>query len=291
MKPTRIFVLALAAAVLPELVHAQQPASAPGGTISTQTHPFQLSAGERRHSLVLPVDQPGRIRVQAIWTGPAQRLALILNAPGQVNTLARRDGSSPLTLEFTVTEAHLRQRGEWRVSIVVLEDPAGASGWILAEHPSRPQLVDVRPNPPLQPALNQPAAQPSTSPASPSLTITPEGTIERQFPDGSLKRYQIEQCGWETISPDGKVSRVMCVEVLRTQLADLPSGLLGDQHLSSWLDELSPHLLEAVDAIVGDEAAVQNYLTFEGQRPLAEQVDLRLRLLNRLLIARGGDEQ
>lgn len=291
MKPTRIFALALAAAAVPLLLHAQRPRSSQGAITATQSDSFRLSAERSRHSLALPIDQLGRIRVQTIWTGPAQRLALILNGPGQVNALARGDGTSPLTLEFAVTEAHLRQRGEWRVSVVGLGDPADASGWILAEHPSRPQLADARTDLPRRPEPDQPAAQSDAPAASPPLTITPDGAIEERFPDGSLRRYRIDQCGWTRISPEGDTTSVACVEVLRTQLADLPSGLLGDQHLSGWLDELSPNLLEAVDAIVGDEAAVQNYLTFEGQRPLAERVDLRLRLLNRLLITRASQAQ
>jgi hypothetical protein len=71
--------------------------------------------------------------------------------------------------------------------------------------------------------------------------------------------------------------------VIRTQLADLPPELLTQANLSVWLEDLGPHLLDAIQEIIDDPAGFQNYTTFESGKPLPEQIDLRLRLLNRLL--------
>ena len=70
-------------------------------------------------SAVFPfeVSCPGPISAYASWFGSAENLALILNGPGQVGYFGRRDGESPLTVEYTATPADVRNGSRWWVSL------------------------------------------------------------------------------------------------------------------------------------------------------------------------------
>ncbi len=84
------------------------------GTIAAL--PFSIGSGDKdEYSFI--VGTPGEIRVQAAWTGTASNLALILNGPGQVNAYARQDGSSPLDLRYTVTNADVAKGEIWTIGI------------------------------------------------------------------------------------------------------------------------------------------------------------------------------
>jgi hypothetical protein len=78
---------------------------------------------------------PGRIAATASWTGSTESLALILNGPERpelANPVAyyvRKDGQSPLTIEYYVTSTDVQRGSRWQVSLVNLSgSPAGGDG-------------------------------------------------------------------------------------------------------------------------------------------------------------------
>jgi len=98
---------------------------------ATQSQPpsrgFALK-GTARETVEITVTTPGRIEANAVWTGSAGRLALILNGPGRVGYYARQDGPSPLTLSFDITAALLAKGATWRVSVANNQPNATANG-------------------------------------------------------------------------------------------------------------------------------------------------------------------
>src|SRR5690606_34524737 len=100
--------VALLLVATPIVAEAQIARMAEGSVTATQENQLRLSTTERRQTFRLPVDRPGRVRVQTMWTGPAQRIEVsIIGRDGSAGR-ARRIGSSPLTVELDVTEAQLR---------------------------------------------------------------------------------------------------------------------------------------------------------------------------------------
>ena len=81
------------------------------------------------------VNSVGDINAQATWTGTADNLALILNGPGQVGYYARKDGTSPLSLSYTVTSADLSKGTDWRISIANFGSGT-ASGTVTLTYPT-----------------------------------------------------------------------------------------------------------------------------------------------------------
>jgi hypothetical protein len=66
---------------------------------------------------VIVLKGTGAIEAQASWASASSSLALIINGPGQVGYYARRDGTSPLSVEYTVTSSDLSHGDSWRVSL------------------------------------------------------------------------------------------------------------------------------------------------------------------------------
>jgi hypothetical protein len=96
-------------------------------------HPIELSP--RRQVYNLRLTEPGSIEVQTNWTGTQSDLAVIINGPGQVGAYARVDGSSPLSLNYTVSEADFAAGNHWRVSIVSFGSGA-ANGVVELTYPA-----------------------------------------------------------------------------------------------------------------------------------------------------------
>jgi peroxiredoxin len=71
---------------------------------------------------VFKVEHAGKIRGTLKWTSPNHQLALILNGPGQVGYFARKDGASPLTVEFDVTREHILKGKDWSINVVSFEN-------------------------------------------------------------------------------------------------------------------------------------------------------------------------
>ena len=79
--------------------------------------------------------QPGRILLEASWAEHTQ-LALILNGPGRNGSYARKDGYSPLTLEYEATAQDLSAGDEWRASIVNFSRTGPAIGSLRVSTPA-----------------------------------------------------------------------------------------------------------------------------------------------------------
>jgi hypothetical protein len=78
------------------------------GNATADTYPFSVSStlGDR-DTFNFTVNSVGTINAGATWTGTAANLALILNGPGQVGYYARNDGSSPLSLNYSIIKWRL----------------------------------------------------------------------------------------------------------------------------------------------------------------------------------------
>jgi len=111
--------------------------------------PFHVTRQDR-NAITVTLDASGTLRARATWDGD-QRLALILNGPGQTGYYARNDGSSPLSLSFEVTDELLGHGKAWRLSIVQFGSGRPTEGTVALTLP--------RPPPPSEePADERPAA-------------------------------------------------------------------------------------------------------------------------------------
>jgi len=98
------------------------------------TFSFSIS-GQSEADFDLSLEASGRVMAFASWTGAATSLALILNGPGQVQYYARRDGPSPLKLEFEITSELLNKGKDWKLSLVSFQS-GDAQGNILFQLPA-----------------------------------------------------------------------------------------------------------------------------------------------------------
>ncbi len=131
------------------------PVQAKGATLSRE---FSFSGADKL-VVDLKIAGPGRIRARAVWTGTATSLALILNGPGMTQAYARRDGPSPLSLEFDITDELAVRGSDWRISAVGFQAGATARGTLTVELPAAPSI------PPVDQA-QAPAAKTQTTPAA-----------------------------------------------------------------------------------------------------------------------------
>jgi hypothetical protein len=101
--------------------------------IQTWTHAIKVLPNRAIYHLRLVA--PGEIRVRAEWTGAQSDLALLINGPGQVGYYARRDGTSPLEVAYTVTAADLAAGDDWQVTVASF-GIARADGTVRVIYPS-----------------------------------------------------------------------------------------------------------------------------------------------------------
>lgn len=80
--------------------------------VSTGTLSAQVPEIVRRFA----VKKPGPIEAALTWNSGDCPLSLILNGPGQVGYFARKDGASPLSLEFVVTEQQIAKGSDWSIT-------------------------------------------------------------------------------------------------------------------------------------------------------------------------------
>lgn len=102
-------------------------------TGQTWSHSLKVEANRRIYHIRLT--SPGEIRVRAEWTGVQSDLALIINGPGQTGYYARRDGTSPIEVAYTVTAGDLAAGDNWRVAIASF-GTGRADGTIRITYPS-----------------------------------------------------------------------------------------------------------------------------------------------------------
>jgi hypothetical protein len=63
------------------------------------------------------VRKAGPIDATLTWTSGDCPLSLILNGPGQVGYFARKGGTSPVSLEFGVTEQQIAKGSDWSITV------------------------------------------------------------------------------------------------------------------------------------------------------------------------------
>ncbi len=109
--------------------------------------PFAVAARDRS-VFTLTLDAPGTLRARATWTG-SERLALILNGPGQTGYYARADGASPLSISFDVTDELLEHGAQWKLSVIQFGSGRPAEGMLAVTLPRLPASPD-EPTPPVE---------------------------------------------------------------------------------------------------------------------------------------------
>ena len=96
------------------------------------------SSSGKDKEFMFSVTTPGTIKINAHWKGNANQVALILNGPGQTNYYDRKDGSSPLSIEFPVTEEHIQKGTLWKAKIANFDTSLTTSvGKISISHPQK----------------------------------------------------------------------------------------------------------------------------------------------------------
>jgi len=129
----------------------------------TITRDFNL-VGLNREVIDFEVTAPGPIEAKATWRGKATTLALILNGPGQTGYYERKDGQSPLSLTFNVTNRHLSLGKMWKISVANFSSTAEAQGRVQISYPEKREI-----SPPVAPIEKKPI-----TPVKPVTPVAPE---------------------------------------------------------------------------------------------------------------------
>jgi len=248
---------------------------------STVQRVFQLSEvfGDQE-TFDITLSRPGVVRITADWRGSTQKLALLLNGPGQTGYYARRDGPSALRIEFNVTEELFHRGRNWRVSVVNFSRRGNSVGRIVVDYPSLSMPL-ARLSPTLRRIGEAASAEPPVPAGAPERSILPDGRVQVRYPDGRIVIYEAG-CGYTTIYPDGTTSSALCNQVQPALLPALPS----DPNLRSFLDTHCDHLLQQISQLVDHrQDQVDLYLSYESGNAdgLFEQIQMRMRLIDKLL--------
>ena len=143
----------------------------------TITRDFNL-VGLNREVIDFEVTAPGPIEAKATWRGKATTLALILNGPGQTGYYERKDGQSPLSLTFNVTNRHLSLGKMWKISVANFSSTAEAQGRVQISYPEKREI-----SPPVAPIEKKPI-----TPVKPVTPVAPEEAKEKSI---NIKHYEI----------------------------------------------------------------------------------------------------
>jgi hypothetical protein len=223
---------------------------------------------------------PGTVTIEATWQGSAERLAVILNGPGQTGYYARQDGSSPLSIRFDVTSELFKRGAIWTVSIVNFSRSGRAVGRLVVDYP-----ISAPANAALSPALRRlrdaAIATPQAPVGGPERSILSDGRVQVRYPDGRVVIYSAD-CGSTTILPDGMVTQALCSQVQPATLPALPSDPALRIFLESHRDRLLQHISQLVDH---RQSEIDLYLAHEMQNAegLLGQIQMRTRLIDNLL--------
>lgn len=165
---------------------------------------FDLS-GQGREVMELEITAAGKLEAKAEWTGNADKVALILNGPGQTQYYARKDGRSPLSLVFNVTASQLAKGNDWKLSVAVFGDGT-AKGKVEVRLPGSAASGKARPglaksNPPAV------SAGKGKSKATPAVSAGPS-TIRVTVPTARTELVAGEGCRvrWATTGPIEEVN-------------------------------------------------------------------------------------
>jgi hypothetical protein len=169
------------------------------------TRTFNLS-GQDREVIELEITAAGKLEAEAEWTGTADKVAIILNGPGQTQYYARKDGRSPLSIAFTFTERHLSKGDSWKLSVAVFGDGT-AKGKVEVRLPGAAASGKARPglsksSPPsvsvgkskskTAPAISTaPAAIRVTAPTSRTELVAGEGCRVRWATTGPIEEVNL----------------------------------------------------------------------------------------------------
>ena len=104
--------------------------SATSSVLRWTTKAFTLSPQFSSREIVqFELGERWNVEIEASWQGDT-RLALILNGPCGGGAYARKDGGSPLLVEYPVTPEDLVCGNEWRASIVNFSGKGPVSGFV-----------------------------------------------------------------------------------------------------------------------------------------------------------------
>lgn len=234
------------------------------------------------------VKRSGSINITAKWIGKADRLALILNGPGQVGYYDRQDGTSPLNITYQVTPTLLAKGTKWSVSIVNFGRKGGAAGVIKIEYPVefiRLDLEDLQIDPQqpeviddLSPAVENDSQ--TSQETGITRSILEDGTVELRYPDGTVKL--ITQGGYTIIHPDGTTSMVLAINKPPTTPPELPK----DEKISAYLEWQTESLLHLIKEMLNyEEESIENFLNHEREvaQNVYQKMYIRTSFINMLL--------
>jgi hypothetical protein len=95
---------------------------------------FSVAPGFGGAISVIVLRGAGSIDAQATWAAPSSSLGFIINGPGQVGYYARRDGTSPLGVQYAVTSGDFGHGDTWRVSLTAFS-PLSVEGTVNLTYP------------------------------------------------------------------------------------------------------------------------------------------------------------
>jgi hypothetical protein len=97
----------------------------PGKTVSQQL----ILSGRKTEVVNFIVNTAGKMEIKAEWTGNAKTLIFILYKPGYIQAV-RKEGRSPITIEYNVTPDMISRDNTWRVSLANFSSKTSATGSI-----------------------------------------------------------------------------------------------------------------------------------------------------------------
>lgn len=257
----------------------------------TETVPFKLgSSNSNRTVYNMEITNPGDVVINASWKRASNPLALILNGPGQTGYYSRKDGKSPLQLEFKVTPELLKKGEKWTVSIVNFGDASLVIGRMRVEYPvglnlENPtdlQIVEEEPSV-VKDTLQRTGDSERTEEFQETgvkRRILENGTVELRYPDGTIKL--IYNGGFTVIQPDGTVRSASYIQIPPTTPPQLPA----DERIGNYLNWQTESLLDLIKQILNyDNGSIENFLEHENKitQSVYEKMYIRTSYLNRLL--------
>ncbi|MGB7786930.1 MAG: hypothetical protein WBL27_12580 [Salinimicrobium sp.] len=259
----------------------------------TEQVPFKLgSADNKRKVYDFEVTNPGEIEISAKWRGRENDLALILNGPGQTGYYSRKDGSSPLKINFEVTPELVEKGKKWKVSIVNFGNGSRFIGYLKITYPVGQKLHDfedlqISREQPSEVERNSPQTTVNDSESSEDLQepgirrrIMEDGTVELRYPDGTIKR--IKEGGYTIIHPDGTQTGAQFIQIPPTTPPQLPA----DQRINDYLEWQIESLFDMIKQILNnDQESIENFLEHENEiaQSIYDKMYIRTSYLDRLL--------
>lgn len=194
----------------PQIQPMKRVVPVPQKTVS-QTLTFSITGpGEAAFSLT--IGAAGKIKATASWTGTSGSLALILNGPGQTQYYARRDGGSPLTLEYEITQELLQKGNGWKLSLVSFQSGVTAAGKIEFQLPAGSSVVQQSG----QPAAAFQDKAVTTATPTPSKATTQTVPADKTEPASSSTGLATKKPGLKELLGARKTEEKQSVQAVET---------------------------------------------------------------------------